>query len=100
MHCPAPTRADDVALLSSSTLDLQLQISMAAEYGSMEHYELQPSNSMILPIATKMPIEALKKTSQWHINDEKIEVLEKATHLGIQLDSATAGGESTISHNM
>ena len=55
IHCAAPTCADDIALLATSPLDLQIQIDMVKQYSLMERYELQPSKSCVLPVKPKTP---------------------------------------------
>jgi hypothetical protein len=100
IHCPAPTCADDVALMSTSPLNLQLQISIAADYSKRERYELQPSKSMILPIGTNVPIDVWEEQQTWEIDGQGLAVVTKATHLGIELDNTTAGVSSTIEANI
>jgi hypothetical protein len=66
----------------------------------MERYELQPSKSMILPFHPKLPIEILQEIKPWQLGNNAVDVVSIATHLGMQIDSATGGVVGTIEMNM
>lgn len=100
IHCPAPTCADDIALVATSPMDLQILINMVDEYSKMERYELQAAKSLIVPVKPKVPLEILQEIQPWRINDSQIQVVPTATHLGMQIDTITGGMAGTIDTNI
>jgi len=79
--CNASACADDVALMSRTDSDLQIQINMAQDFAGMEGYKLQPKKSVsihIRPVKTR----ALDKVP-FMLGTEEMSMVENATHLGI-----------------
>ena len=70
--CNASACADDVALMSRTESDMQIQINMAQDFAGMEGYTLQPKKSVsiyIRPVKTraldKIPFMLGTKEIQW-----------------------------------
>ncbi|XP_033758385.1 uncharacterized protein LOC117340732 [Pecten maximus] len=52
LRIPAPTCADDVALIAESKEELAILINMAVDYSNREHYVLQPTKSVVMQVAS------------------------------------------------
>ena len=50
----APTCTDDVALLAYNPLDIQTMVDIAVDFSKREGYQLQPAESVILPVKSKI----------------------------------------------
>ena len=79
--CNAPTCADDLSTLSSTTQELQMLCSIASDYSNMERYELQPAKSVVLPYSSKRS----KSTEDPCIilGDQQMPNVDKTTHVGV-----------------
>lgn len=98
--CPAPTCADDIALVANSREDLQCLLDAAHIYSTKERFELQPAKSMILALNTATPYELLMQDSPWLLGDVPIPVVESAPHLGILHDTGSCGVKTTLDQNI
>ena len=79
--CNAPTCADDLSTLISTTQELQMLCSIASDYSNMERYELQPAKSVVLPYSSKRS----KSTEDPCIimGDQQMPNVDKTTHVGV-----------------
>jgi hypothetical protein len=50
----APTCTDDVALIAYNPLDIQTMVDIAVDFSKREGYQLQPAESVILPVKSKI----------------------------------------------
>lgn len=73
---------------------------IALTYSQRERYELQPSKSMILPIGNAVPLDLLQEWQPWSMGNHPVQVVEEATHLGLQIDSSTGGITASITSNI
>ena len=99
-RCPAPTCADDTALVADSHEDLQTLLNAAYIYSSMEGFQLQPAKCMILAINTATPSQILSEHTPWRLGPNPVPVVEQAPHLGIIHDGTSLGVEPTIAQNI
>jgi hypothetical protein len=79
--CNASACADDIALMSRTDSDMQIQINMGQDFAGMEGYKLQPKRSVsihIRPVKTR----TLDKVP-FMLGTEEMPIVENATHLGI-----------------
>ena len=81
IYLGAPTVADDVLLLSNSSLDLQHMLDIVSEYSSLHRYNTHPTKSEVCVISREP--EFLPALKEWHISDVKLPISHQATHLGI-----------------
>ena len=81
INCCVPTCADDIALVSNNTLELQMLIDIVVNYSKREGYTLQPAKSVILPV--KSPKLVDMGSEFWYINNNNMPVVTATTHIGI-----------------
>ncbi|VDI19068.1 Hypothetical predicted protein [Mytilus galloprovincialis] len=81
--CCAPTCADDVAIISNNSVELQILIDIASNFSKGEGYTLQPTKSVVIPISTSTKSIEIKENF-WNINKNPMSVVEHSTHIGIQ----------------
>ena len=97
IHIPSPTCADDTILMSDHVVDLQSQLLIASNYANRERYQLNPTKTSI--VVMNIPDEfnsALKTIQPWCINEDKIDVEDRFTHLGIQRSNTRGAVDLTI----
>ena len=81
-HCigsvkvPAPTCADDMAILSNSQIDTQLALNIVDNYAINHRYKINASKSAVIPYHS-----AVHTTLT--VNDEEMPYCDEAVHLGI-----------------
>ena len=82
----SPTCADDMIISSTSKLQLQCLLNLAAEYANEEHYNIHPQKTTIVPFNLQSSEQAqnLQDETPWSINDKAIPVEKEVTHLGIR----------------
>ncbi|MES9880811.1 MAG: reverse transcriptase family protein [Sedimenticola sp.] len=97
INCVAPTCADDIAIVSDSPEGLQKLINIAADYSSMERYQLQPTKSVILPIKyTKKPQPGCDY--EWKIRDSVMPIVDETMHVGLVRSANTE--DTTVKANV
>ncbi|KAK3097462.1 hypothetical protein FSP39_009833 [Pinctada imbricata] len=85
--CNAPTCADDMSSTSSDKNQLQQLCNMAKDYSEMEHYQLQPTKSVVLPISKKGSRKTRQETYAWKIGDTPMPIVDNAVHVGVKRTS-------------
>ena len=81
-HCigttkiPAPTCADDMAILSNSPLDTQMALNIVNSYAKNHRYRINASKSATISYNSTVDIEL-------SIDSDHIPYVQEATHLGI-----------------
>lgn len=97
INCTAPTCADDVAIVSESAEGLQKLINIAADYSSMERYQIQPTKSVVLPIKYTKKTDS-NCNDEWKIRNNVMPVVEETMHVGL-LRSANSE-DTTVKENI
>ena len=77
IYLGAPTVADDVLLLSNSSLDLQHMLDIVSEYSSLHRYNTHPTKSEVCVISREP--EFLPALKEWHISDVKLPISHQPT---------------------
>ena len=80
--CNTSACADDVALMSKKTTDMQVQINMANTFAGMEGYKLQPKKSVAINIKPK-PTKKETLLEEYTLNEAIMPRVDSAMHLGI-----------------
>ncbi|CAC5378097.1 unnamed protein product [Mytilus coruscus] len=80
--CNTSACADDVALMSKKTTDMQVQINMANTFAGMEGYKLQTKKSVAINIKPK-PTRKETLLEEYTLNEATMLRVESAMHLGI-----------------
>ena len=75
--CPAPTCADDMALLANSAEDLKLLLGIVEDFSIQERYDIQATKSAIIKVNHKDQDESFT------IRGEVIPVVQETKHLGL-----------------
>ncbi|KAK3088432.1 hypothetical protein FSP39_019152 [Pinctada imbricata] len=100
INCAAPTCEDDMSQLSTKESELQILCNVAENYSVMEHYELQPAKSVILPVNTSGKKSDSGHTSfEWKLKDTSVPIANEAVHVGITRN-VKGNCESTIQNNI
>ena len=95
--CNAPTCADDLSSLSDNASELQVLCDIAYDYSTMEHYQLQPTKSVVLPV---YPSRRKKpETHALFLGKDEMPTVKKATHVGV-LRSDTNAASAAIDENV
>ena len=81
-----PICTDDMILMTSSALQLQVLILLATTYVNEEHYMIHPEKTVILPYNTssKPHVDFLKIEKPWTTNGTPIPVKDELDHLDIR----------------
>ena len=79
--CNAPTCADDLSTLSSTTQELQMLCSITNDYSNMERYELQPAKSVVMPYSSKR--SKTQEDPGILLGDQRMPTVDKTTHVGV-----------------
>ncbi|XP_033738221.1 uncharacterized protein LOC117325588 [Pecten maximus] len=82
LRIPAPTYADDVALIAESKEELAILINMAVDYSNREHYVLQPTKGVVMQVASSNRRE-LVPHHNFEINGAAMPIVEQTSHMGI-----------------
>jgi hypothetical protein len=101
ISCPAPTCADDVAIMSTDSNDQQALITGVDVYSNSERYGMNASKSATVTyVPSKIASnQLLEEEGNFILDGETIPVQATATHLGIQRDSSNSS-QSTIDNNI
>ena len=83
VYCGAPTVADDVLLLSSCPIELQVMLHVANNYASAHRYNIHPVKSVVTVFGSKPNREYWKDESPWEIDGQTLQVSDCSTHLGV-----------------
>ena len=75
-----PTVADDLALLTNLTSDLQLMLDVINSFANREKYVIHPEKSTIMRIPKK---STRFEVTDWKLGDKEVSISQTATHLGI-----------------
>jgi endonuclease/exonuclease/phosphatase family metal-dependent hydrolase len=100
IHCPAPTCADDVALMADTREDLQAMLDLCHDYSQYERYRLQPAKSMVLVYNSNVPFHQLQNSEIFKLGSASIPIVSQGTHLGIIRDTDSAGNIPTVAKNV
>ena len=100
--CNAPTCADDMSSLSDNISELQVLCNMAHDYSKKEHYQLQATKSVVLPVNSKPRRQksTLDEPYSCKLGDTDMPVVNEAIHVGVKRSSkptSTAAVEENIS---
>ncbi len=81
----SPTCADDMLILATSMLELQILLNIVTHYANQEHYVIHPEKSLIMPfnIKSAAQLDYLIQKKPWEINGSKLPVMLEMTHIGI-----------------
>ena len=82
IDCPAPTCADDIAILSTNSTEHQTLLSLVSLYAAKERYEINATKSATL-IYSKSKEDIDNKFGSFSMAEENIPILQSTTHLGI-----------------
>ncbi|XP_033724537.1 uncharacterized protein LOC117314580 [Pecten maximus] len=82
LRIPAPTCADEVALIAESKEELAILINMAVDYSNREHYVLQPTKSVVMQVASSDTKE-LVPHHNFEINGTAMPIVKQTSHMGI-----------------
>ena len=74
--------ADDIALVSDNSHDLQILVNQAVQYNITHRYKLQPKKSVVIEV-NKKGRNQQDKNLPLEINQDDMPTVEKSAHLGI-----------------
>jgi endonuclease/exonuclease/phosphatase family metal-dependent hydrolase len=99
--CPAPTCADDVAILSSNAGDQQALIDQVDMYSKRERYQINANKSATISYIPSRAAskQLLEGEDIFFLDGKEIPVMDVTTHLGVQRDN-TNSSQSTIENNL
>jgi hypothetical protein len=97
IYIGCPTYADDMALISDDSDQLQLMLDKAYSYAAKWHYSFGAAKSAILVFGESViSRRKFRESREWHIGGEVVSEADSAKHLGILL-SVTS---STLNHTV
>ena len=79
-----PTCADDMALISSSLLGMQVMLDVAAQDASIEKYSFSEKKSKVLIVNSTTKVDTWNDLEPLSLAGNPLEVVEKQEHLGIE----------------
>ncbi len=79
----APACADDIVLLSSTSLGLQTMLNIASTDASCERYQFSSTKSKVMILNSRRPNNAWRAGDWWKLADNVIDPSNKEKHLGL-----------------
>ena len=95
----APACVDDIILLSSSAINLQAMLDIAADDASQEIYQYSATKTTTMVMNTRKPVNTWAEGEWWKLSQYRLNISRQEKHLGLirePICSATA----TISENI
>ena len=78
---PAPTCADDIAIITNDPLEGQILLNQVDQYSSSHRYTINPAKSATIKYRAKDNLS-------YNINGETVPTVQNATHLGVERNSS------------
>ena len=76
--------ADDLALVASSSEELQQMLNIVSKYASCWQYSLNADNSVVMMVGETSKTRVRARTSRkWLLGDHNIQEVDEQHHLGI-----------------
>lgn len=95
IYCGAPACADDILIIATSAVGLQIMVGIANSFAEKELYILHPAQSGVLVHNSKVAHKAWQDAQLWKIHGSTMPVVQQTTHPGTIRSTGTTRGPSS-----